>query len=274
MKQFLKKWILPPKITDMISAFTSTMYAKKQEGYKSIINNESIKDIHKGERCFILGNGPSINDIPDYEKLSKEIVFSISSLYLYDKYKIMKPQYHLTTVMKNPMPTEVKKWLDKMGQSITAKKVFFHINQYEYIANSENFKKFDKYFISTASIERTFDISKITKGYRTNPLMALEVAMYMGFKEIYLIGIEHNSFVDKQYEYCFGRDVFKVDDENIKEGNTVARTMTELFIRHYETYSEFNDIAQYANSNGIKIINLSSIGRLDMFEKKNMEDVI
>jgi hypothetical protein len=274
LKQFFKNWILPPKITFKMEALSSLYYAKNQPGFGSVKDNHKIKDIHKDERCFILGNGPSIKDIPDCSKLENEIVFSISSLFLYEKYKLLNAQYHITTFMKIPMLKERKDWLDKMGETITAKKVFFHINQYDYIANSPYFSKVDKHFISTANIERTFDISNVTKGYRTNPLMALEIAMYMGFKEIYLMGIEHNSFVDMKYPYVFGRNQWKFNDANIKKSDSVTHTMTESFNRHYKTYSEFNDIAEYAKQNDIKIINLSSISRLDMFEKKKIEEVI
>src|SRR5210317_1185187 len=40
-----------------------------------------FKDIHKGERCFIIGNGPSLNKT-DVSKLKNEYTFGMNRIYL------------------------------------------------------------------------------------------------------------------------------------------------------------------------------------------------
>ena len=41
----------------------------------------ALKDIHKGERCFIIGNGPSLNKL-DLSKIKDEYTFGVNAIYL------------------------------------------------------------------------------------------------------------------------------------------------------------------------------------------------
>ena len=45
-----------------------------------------MKDIHRGERCFIIGNGPSLRKM-DVSKLQGEYTFGMNRIYLaFDKW--------------------------------------------------------------------------------------------------------------------------------------------------------------------------------------------
>jgi len=60
MKQQLKKskYYLPPILFDKLNYFRNYLGFLK---YKDLVaKNIELKDKHKGERCFILGSGPSI----------------------------------------------------------------------------------------------------------------------------------------------------------------------------------------------------------------------
>jgi hypothetical protein len=42
---------------------------------------KALKDIHKGERCVIIGNGPSLNQT-DVQKIRDEVTFGLNRIYL------------------------------------------------------------------------------------------------------------------------------------------------------------------------------------------------
>ena len=76
----------------------------------------------------------------------------------------------------------------------------------------------------------------------------------MGFKEIYLLGIDCN--------YNVG-----VKNHIVEYTTNVVRDAGYLM---NESYKESQ---KYALKNGIKIINLNKGGNLDVFEKANIEDL-
>jgi hypothetical protein len=47
----------------------------------SIQHLGALKDIHKGERCFVIGNGPSLKNT-DISKLENEFTFGMNRIYL------------------------------------------------------------------------------------------------------------------------------------------------------------------------------------------------
>ncbi|MGO7544076.1 hypothetical protein ACC680_37060, partial [Rhizobium ruizarguesonis] len=47
---------------------------------KALSENRQLAGLHAGQRCFILGNGPSVNDL-DLSRLQGENVVTVSSGY-------------------------------------------------------------------------------------------------------------------------------------------------------------------------------------------------
>lgn len=56
--------------------------------------NIDIKDRHLGQRCFILGNAPSLNE-HDLTRLANEVVFMVNRSFQYPSYEAIAPTYHV-----------------------------------------------------------------------------------------------------------------------------------------------------------------------------------
>ena len=64
---------------------------------KSLRLNLKYKDLHKGERCFILATGPSLGDLKNYQitALSKEVTFAVNSFYKVNSTQEIIPNYYV-----------------------------------------------------------------------------------------------------------------------------------------------------------------------------------
>ena len=95
--QKLAYWTIPGGVyNSWINYRTKINKAKEEDAdplLKSIEANIIFKDIHKGKRCFIVCNGPSINT-QNLLLLQNEIVFSVSSGYHHPDYLNYQPAYH------------------------------------------------------------------------------------------------------------------------------------------------------------------------------------
>jgi len=144
-----------------------------------------FSNIHNNESCFIIGNGPSLNKM-DLSLLRDYNTFGLNKIYLmFDKVDL-NLNYHVAV---NPLVIE---------QSITefeklkCPSFLAYRTAHKLARNSGNL-----YYLATDSqfpVQYSFysDISKpITEGY-TVTYVAMQIAFYMGFKNVFLIGIDHS----------------------------------------------------------------------------------
>lgn len=70
----------------------------------------SFKDLHKGERCFLVGNGPSLSAL-DLTKLEGELAFTVNRGYLAEKFGLPTTPYYVITdpLTYAPYTSEVRK---------------------------------------------------------------------------------------------------------------------------------------------------------------------
>ena len=119
IKKRIKQFI-PPILTNKIIYFRNYFNFLK---YKDLLlNNIKLKNIHKGERCFILGSGPSIIN-EDIMQLQNEIVFALNNFYVHPDFsKIMsgnKDNYYITAPIHPPQTEkEWKDWLCDMEENM------------------------------------------------------------------------------------------------------------------------------------------------------------
>ncbi|MHA1949602.1 MAG: hypothetical protein ACW99G_07960 [Candidatus Thorarchaeota archaeon] len=159
-----------------------------------------FKGRHRGERGFIACNGPSLNGI-DTKRLDGEIVFGLNRGYL-------KKDLHITYLVT----------IDDLIE-----------NQFrEEMENFECEAKFSHSLRNSYKLYWTHDVPKfspsiavpIWQGHSVTNV-ALQVAFYMGFKEIYIIGMDH--FIDySETEKVGGKFINKGGDLNHFDPNYFA----------------------------------------------------
>lgn len=173
---------------------------------------EKFKSIHSGKRCFILGNGPSLrfDDLQLlYEK--KEICFGVNRIYLAYESTDWRPDYYVAVdnlIIQKDYST-IKK--------LPGIKFVRHINNMEY-----DWKNCDTYEFGGLMIEEKQGFSQdIVEGIYSGWTVvyeAIQIAVYMGFDEIYLLGVDMTSGIRSEAE---GAHFYKTPDrnENLPVGN-------------------------------------------------------
>lgn len=140
-----------------------------------------FKNIHKGESCFIIGNGPSLNKM-DLSPLSECYTFGMNKIFMmFDKVDL-NLSYHVA-VNELVIEQSVKEFESLSCPSFLCYKV-----GREFIRPLDHI-----YFIATGwSINFQKDLlQEIYVGY-TVTYVAMQIAFYMGFKQVFLIGVDHN----------------------------------------------------------------------------------
>lgn len=142
----------------------------------------TFKDIHKGKRCFIIANGPSLNEI-DFNLLKDELTIGMNRIYLLKETSNFSPTY-LVSVDDT---CQLEQFTEDYNQVTIP--CFYSWNQRKLFSKRNN-----QHFIKVRfSIGFSKDIIKEKTGNGASvTYTCMQLAYYMGFKEVYLIGKDHS----------------------------------------------------------------------------------
>jgi hypothetical protein len=143
---------------------------------------EALRDRHRGERCFVLGNGPSLART-DLAPLRGAQSIGSNRLYLHFEAMGFATRYH---VCINELV------LEQFGAELAALSMprFYAWNRRALFAPAPGL-----HFVHTALSLRDFfgtDPTRALCSGGTVSFVALELAFYMGFQEVILLGLDHN----------------------------------------------------------------------------------
>ena len=139
-----------------------------------------FKNIHKGQRCFIVCNGPHLNDI-DPSLLDDEITIGMNRVYIEPRWKI---DYLCVTANK------VKAQF--MGEIVEApvKAVFMPTEEiHDAVVQVEMRKNDPRRFVYDLENEKVGKGSGVT-------YLAMHIACWMGCDPVYIIGCDHEWTLD------------------------------------------------------------------------------
>ena len=215
-----------------------------QESYNNKIKQElsvklkKYKDIHKGKRCFIIGNGPSLQ-MSDLEILykNKEICFGVNRIFLGFKDTEWRPDYYvaLDYLLIDNMQEELKQIYD------IDKFIRFnpHYKVSDMMPNTNE-------FIAIVQEDEQFDFSTdISEGICTGETVvyaAIQIAAYMGFSDIYLLGVDMSMKALGLNAQDEGAHFYKSPDvnENFGQGNVdtaiEALAFSERYLKKYNVH--------------------------------------
>jgi hypothetical protein len=141
----------------------------------------ALKDTHHGERCFVIGNGPSLRQT-DMSKLRGEQTIGVNRIYL------MFPELGFQTSYLCSINDLVIEQCAADLQTLQIPR-FFAWHARKYLSPAP-----DLYFLHTTYTGPRFSTDlrgRLWEG-ATVTNVALQVAYFLGFKEVILIGVDHN----------------------------------------------------------------------------------
>ena len=284
IKNLVKK-ILPPVIVDGAWHLKNKISENKNwNRIKDVVKkSEELKDIHKGKRIFIVGTGASIKN-QNLLPLKDEIVIGLNEFFLHPDFDTIKPTYnifsgyycHTTTISE----TTIKKWYSNFENALkkTGTIAILPIQDFDFLKTNNLMSNgtVEKYCFnwntSPLDIEK-YEFRSLKKSYagQSVSVTAICMAIYMGTKEIYLLGFDHDwilTYQDKIQKHFYA-DNKSVIYSNLAEFNT--NQLVNQFKAYVQLFEEYKAINDFSKNNNINIINLTEGGLLDIFPRQNFE---
>jgi len=215
---------------------------------------ERFKDIHKGKRCFLIANGPSLKGI-DFSLLKNEFTIGLNRIYMMKEQNGFMPNY-LACV---DMDAQLLQFFDDYNSLDIP--CFYNWQIRHKFSNSEN-----QYFIWD-KLKPDFSTDLAIQGHGTGKsvtYLAMQLAYYMGFTEVYLIGKDHSYNTSERTGTSIKSDG-KEDNHFIKG---YYKPGMQWFAPDYETEEYAYKLAKIAFEKDGRIFKDATInGKLEVFEK-------
>ena len=232
---------------------------------------EHLKNIHNGKRCFLIGNGPSLNG-HDLDLLQEEYTFGTNMVYKIFDQTSWRPTFHCVSDTI---------YASKLGLELS-QKVKSPLFTTERTYRRMKTKPIDTTYVHTVQSER-YKVRGNIQAYcmvkATVLSLAAEMAFHMGFSEIYLLGVDCTNPHAKGGHFTDNyttKEVAETDISRIKERmNTRSLTTDQsgahIIDRSMEVYALLDE---YAKKHGVKIYNATRGGNLEIFPRVQLEDVL
>lgn len=232
---------------------------------------EAMRDLHQGERCVIVGNGPSLNSTR-LEYLSGEVTIATNGIFYKTEESGFMPTFFVvedTSVMQENLDRIIDydpeyKLFPAQYRSLHPpgeRTLFFRMNRGFYEKSGPN------YCVPRFSVEfpeRAYCGQSVT-------YINLQLAYFLGFTEVYLVGVDFD---------------YRIPDSAIRNGDNITSTESDPNHFHPDYFGagktwkdpKLDRVLlnyQYAKrifeSTGRKIYNATQGGKLEVFERVDYE---
>lgn len=239
----------------------------------------SFHNKYQGRRCFLMGNGPSLNKM-DLSLFKNEIVWGSNKCYLlFDRIE-WRPKFYVgvdTRVIPD-IRKEIQALEKELPQTQFFFPAFFRVNGD--LTSSKNVYWFNQLPQSPQDAPFGFfskDASSHVVSSSTVTVAMMQLAVYLGFSPIYLIGCDTAYSVpktvqagDKEYELISTQN----DDPNhfannyFGAGSKWHDPKPERMIEHYRYSRDACDRL------GVQVFNATVGGNLEVFPRVNYLDIV
>lgn len=253
---------------EIIQDFFDVLYDYSQKFAPKI---KAYKDKYKGETCFIIGNGPSLRS-EDLDQLTEKHCFAANGIYKMFPHTSWRPEFYFS--QDEAMTQNIL--LKNIGNVLDIKSIFTSINSkmVDFSEKYDNIQYMRLYYEEDDSGLPKFsvDCEKLVNLSCTVTYSMLQMAVYMGFQKIYLIGI------DCSYQYEKLEDG-TVKTNNVKSYGDIIGEVTNNIpwngkgVEVYQMIKGYKAARKFAECNNIQIYNATRGGALEVFERVDFDSL-
>ncbi len=217
---------------------------------------EKFKGIYEGKRCFAVATGPSLT-VEDLDTLheNQELCFSVNGIFKIFESTHWRPDFYLLSDLSGMLSWK-KEILEMDVKNKFIADVAWNLKENE---AGDNIYKWHMQRTWECGKEPEFSEDFARKSFWGRTVIydgVLQLAAYMGFKEIYLVGT----------------DCCQYDDQK-KQHFVSNYSMEKSILNINDILLAYKAAKRYADSHGIKIYNATHGGKLEIFERVDFDSL-
>jgi len=241
--------------------------------------NRIFRNKHHEQRCFIIGNGTSLKT-QDLSPLANELTFVMNAFWKHSIVEKWQPTYYF---LCDPLffdgSEPMKEFFRRLSTRIHNSTFFVPLSAAKAVQKQELLPQEQTYYVAFADALSSskitdIDLSNFVPDVINVSQFCIMVAMYMGCSPIYLLGLDHDWLSHRGKDQHFYSSYVGLEKHpkfrpNLEDWSYKYNMECVLTLwRGYE------NLLEYANQKGTRILNATNGGFLDVFERINYKEVI
>jgi len=275
IRELLKNWVVPPGFLRAKRRISfERAYRLTAQEAAILSRNARFRDFYKGRRCFVIGNGPSLNR-QDLAPLDGEITIVMNHFHNHPILERWQPTFYCVADPPETYTPRERELIKSVPSRIHAQAYFLPLATKVMVEEHDMFPPERTYFLKMWGALRDWpggkyrwDLTGMVPAVRTTAHMAIMVALYLGCSPIYLIGFDHDWLAHRSVQRHFyasaSQDVGSSDDLGTYE----YKALVEGTLKTWELYEALQEVAR---ERGIVIYNATAGGFLDVFPRVEFE---
>jgi hypothetical protein len=261
-RKFIAKIKPIHKLCKMIMYNSGVIFYKKKyknDNYNNIF--AKMKDSKYGKRCFIIGNGPSLS-VHDLELLVNEDCIGTNEIHKIFPQTRWRPKYYL-------IMDRYSKSTPEQIENLECETVFLgdYYWRFNTVLRKDAICLHQHFCYDTNKIPFSSDISKMIINSPTVSFGAMQIAVYLGYTQVYLLGFDHNY----TFEFASDGSIIKT---NQKATHFFEDEIPESIIANvWGMAKAYEAFKKYADKQGIKVKNATRGGKLEVFERVEFDEL-
>ena len=272
IKKFIDEWFLPKKVRIHAQIIREKIKNRLKYDQSLFEKNEKLKNIHTNDRCFVIATGPSLKE-QDLTLLKDEITIGVSGLYTHKDIKVFNPKYYVSTPIFRYHGDlyDEETFIDDLREMDAALNdetiMFFDIFDKPYIERNNVFTNKEIHWLQYIPWDeepfKEIDLQNLPN-IRVSSEVMFYVALYLGFKEIYSLGIDHTWFngINIYFDQSRNDKFFKPGKEVLSSFGIDSEKIMDDHVMIFKKYKTF-----YKMKKNIINANAKSNTYIDMFPK-------
>ena len=263
--------IFPPAFKNLDHYPARELYEAPEPDSKTL---SKLYNAYKGKRCFIIGNGPSLNK-HDLSLLRDEYSFAVNSIY----YKTDETGFRPTFFVVED-DAVLRENVERI-RSYEAPFKFFPTNYVQLVPSAPNvfFFRMNRGFYEKSSpnycVPRfSTDASKVLFCGQSVTYINLQLAFFMGFTEVFLIGMDFEYVIPDSHGRKGDFIYSTTDDPNHFHKEYFGKGKTWKDPKLERVATNYRQAKLTYESVGRRIYNASIGGRLEIFERVDYERLL
>jgi len=262
-------------VTSLVDSYG--LYTLSNNERNLLKKNSVFENCHKGKRCFIIGNGPSISS-QNLELMHNEITFAMNGFWKHPVVDKWQPNYFL---LADPVYFDGSETMNNfflnLRKKINRSEFFIPLSgkdvvEWNYLLPSER-TNYVQFFGSLSKVAiNKIDLTKIVPGVQSVSQFAILTAIYMGCNPIYLIGLDHDWLAHRGIDKHFYQGK-TIENHSIAHGDLNEIPYKVILNDVMNLWEGYEVLMKIANKKSIMIFNATHGGFLDVFPRVRYESL-
>ncbi len=256
-----------------------------RSGKMLLQRNADLRSKYNGKRCFVLGNGPSLN-LYDLSCLKNEFVFSVNEFGRFDKIYDVNPDIYVIADSKffelrvdNKQDQIFRKKIEFLSEINPNISVFFPLSRRQDIKRlnwdqSTDIRYFNAFSYFYKGYDENIDLTKMIPAMQNVVQYCILIALYMGFKEIYLLGTDQTNIFGNLRAYI-SNDIseyafqMRKEESEWKHKQLIETSLVDTLRGYARIFEIFDELSDYCKRMGVELYNCAPETMISGIPKKD-----